>query len=243
MNFRTLKDLNKDKKDDKNENNAYVGGEKSGLAVQKNPDIQSKILNKARNQSKEQNPSEKKDNRPNLVITMYKDGFMVSDAKVLRSYEDTKNKKFLEELSTGVVPEELRKTYPNGINVGLQDLRSKNFNKEKPKKKNYFEGKGIKLSDKIVSTKINVKDKNLDQIDLINNEKVFQLQLRFSDGTKKVLDVNPSTRMKQISVVVKNLLKKNFKITTIYPVKDITNADGTLDQLDLLDSTVNIKIL
>lgn len=242
MNFRTLKDLNGGEKDNKDENNAYVGGEKSGLAVEKN-DITSRILNKARNQSREENPQDSNNGKPNLVITMYKDGFMVSDSKELRSYKDPKNNKFLEELFSGIVPEELRSKYPNGINVGLKDFISKNFNKVEPKKKNYFEGKGMSLSDNIVNTEINVKDKNLDQIDLNSNEKVCQLQLRFSDGTKKVLDVNPSTRMKQISVVVKNLLQKNFKITTVYPAKDITNVDGTLEQLDLLDSTVNVKIL
>lgn len=34
----------------------------------------------------------------------------------------------------------------------------------------------------------------------------------------------------------------NFIIKKVFPATDITNNTGTLDQLDLIDSTVNVEI-
>lgn len=42
-NFRTMKDVRNDKKNNNRE--SYVGGEKSGLAVEDNVDLASKIMN------------------------------------------------------------------------------------------------------------------------------------------------------------------------------------------------------
>ena len=55
---------------------------------------------------------------------MYKDGFMLSDSNELRNYDDTKNKKFMEELKKGEVPSEVRQKYPQGLYVNLVDKRS-----------------------------------------------------------------------------------------------------------------------
>ena len=46
-NFKTMKDVRDDKKNTDNRE-SYVGGEKSGLAVEDNVDLASKIMNKAK---------------------------------------------------------------------------------------------------------------------------------------------------------------------------------------------------
>ena len=46
-NFRTMKDVRDDKKNSNNRE-SYVGGEKSGLAVEDNVDLASKIVDKAK---------------------------------------------------------------------------------------------------------------------------------------------------------------------------------------------------
>ncbi len=171
---------------------------------------------------------------------MYKDGFVLSDSKEFRNYEDKKNKKFLEELSKGFVPTELRSKYKDGLKVAIEDKRSKNFI-EKPKK-TFFKGQGMSLGNTSTNTKSMNTNKELGEIKLIPGEEVYDLQLRFSDGKKKVVQVNKSTKMCEIKHLIVDMLKSaNIKICTSFPVKNVTNSKDTLLVLDLLDSSVNVS--
>lgn len=58
-----------------------------------------------------------------LKIVLWGNGFQVGDDGEFRALSDPKNSQFIEELKEGVVPQELRKTYPKGVSVGLEDKR------------------------------------------------------------------------------------------------------------------------
>lgn len=45
---------------------------------------------------------------------------------------------------------------------------------------------------------------------------------------------------KVISIMLKN---SSFKIKKVFPPDDLTDSQATMDELDLIDSTVNIQLI
>ncbi len=109
-------------------------------------DIGDRIIKKAKEEAEkgqqESQDRQEVDSGNRLAITLYRNGFMLSDDQVFRPYEDPKNKKFLEELHEGDVPREIRGKYPKGIDVGLIDKKEEDY-KEPPKPVQMFGGQGL----------------------------------------------------------------------------------------------------
>lgn len=82
-----------------------------------------------------------------LQITLFRNGFMLSDQQVFRAYEDPQNKKFLEELHEGVVPSEIQSKYKKGLDVGIIDRKDQDY-QEPPKPVEMFQGQGVQLGSK-----------------------------------------------------------------------------------------------
>lgn len=251
MNIKGLDDLN-DKKskgnDDKKKRETYVGGEKSGLAVEDDNDIVSKVVATARNSSDSRGNSKPANlNAAKLIITLYSDGFIVSDVNVLRPYSDPENQKFMSQLSEGFVPDELQSKYPKGLEVALQDNRTKSYKPQTAPAPVFFQGEGHSISglNQPVSTKpVDAKALNSLSVPVISNESAHELQLKFPTGERKIIQVYPSTPFPQVRDAVQQALKtKNIKITTPFPVKDITGEKLTIRELDLLDSSVNVALV
>ena len=89
---------------------SYTGGEKSGMAVE-NPDDIEGIVAKARENS-EKNKDRDDSDKPkvSIKIVLYQNGFICEDGPFIE-YETEENKKFIETLNKGYVPEELVKKY------------------------------------------------------------------------------------------------------------------------------------
>ena len=187
MNFRTMADMRKenDKNKKKNPKNteSYIGGEKSGLAVENKADDDiSSLVAKARQNSqgkvspintilyttkdnKNINKKVKKEELgPNaLVITLWQEGFTLStNPDELRPYNEPKNAKFMAELKQGVVPTEIRNTEnAKGLSVSLEDKRGESFHRNQKKKPpTYFGGEGVSLSGNTPAPQVTLKDKN-----------------------------------------------------------------------------------
>ena len=58
-----------------------------------------------------------------VKIILWGNGFQVQDDGPFRAIEDPANAEFLAQLKQGVVPNELRQQYPNGLEVALEDKR------------------------------------------------------------------------------------------------------------------------
>jgi len=81
--FKSLSDYKKDDKDDKKKTTSYVGGEKSGMAVENPTDIDG-IVEKARQGGKAH--ADSGSGKPQLKITLYSNGFVVGDGP-FRAYD------------------------------------------------------------------------------------------------------------------------------------------------------------
>ena len=88
----------------------------------------------------------------------------------------------MEDLTKGEIPKELRKKYPQGVNVALNDKRKDKYKKPK-EKPSFFKGEGINLGNpQGQPVKIELNSNTNQNIPLNNAEKAHDLQLRFSDG-------------------------------------------------------------
>ena len=57
-------------------------------------------------------------------MTLYKNGAVIDDdVNTFISYDTPEGKKLVEELGKGVVPTIMRKQYPSGVDLGLEDKR------------------------------------------------------------------------------------------------------------------------
>ena len=241
MNIRGISDINPKKEKSKNRE-SYVGGEKSGLAVEDN--VTKDLIDKAKNQSGNEQPLPS--NASRIIITLYSNGFVISDdADNFRSYDDPNNKQFLAQMKAGNVPEEMRKKHPNGLEVGLQDKRTQEYVPPKPKRE-FFKGGGVSLNDAQSNTAqkdLQLKKMNTDEIMLNNEEKVHELCVKFPNNSRKIFKVNPSTKFGEIRAVLRDAMNNdNFRVCYAFPPKDIVGDNKTLAELDLLDSSVNVKL-
>ena len=75
--------------------------------------------------------SKKGDDKTDVKITLYNNGFIVDEGE-FRDYSDEGNKKFMEDMKAGYVPEEIRKKYNRQVGVALEDRRKEDFKKPPP---------------------------------------------------------------------------------------------------------------
>jgi len=257
--FRTLDDLkgknDKDKKDDKKnskkQTESYIGGEKSGLAVE-NPDDIHGVLQKAEENSRKMKDEMTRDqpkDKPehNCKITLYRNGFTIDDGQ-FRDYNDPANKKFMAELNKGVVPEELRAKYPKGLKVGLADHRKEEYELPPPPKYVAFSGAGTSLGG-TTNTPMEVPESIIDtkaqppKID--HNKPKTKILIRLYNGKNEEVEVNLNTKVSELFTYVWQLTSNagEFELIAGFPPKSLTNVNQTIEEAGLEDSKVIQKLL
>ena len=107
--FHTLddyKDKNRDEKAEKDKRkttDSYTGGKSSGIAVE-NPEEDDWLKKVKKHDDKEKYGKTKN----KLKLTVYKNGFIIDDGE-FRNKDEPANKKFMEEVEKGYIPNELVK--------------------------------------------------------------------------------------------------------------------------------------
>ena len=243
MNIKGLADL-RGKKNNKEEKakgrETYIGGESSGLAVEDN-NLADKLVKTAQNSANANQAAPLSLDSNSLIITLYSNGFMVSNSEEFRPFTNPANQAILKELVEGRVPPELVANVKGDIQMGLIDKRSEVY--EIPEvKKNPFDGEGMSIGSQC-KKEMEVSDEK-EEYDLTSEDKEkFIVMLKFPNGKKKKLIVNKSTSFVLILEAAKQISKSNsLKIFTVFPRKDITCETSTVDQLGIFDSTLNVEV-
>jgi len=247
--FRTLDDLKgnkkddkKDKKDDKKKTESYIGGEKSGLAVE-NPDSVDEIVRRAQADSREMEGGKTK---TNCKITLYKQGFTIDDGP-LRPYTDPTNQAFMADLKKGHVPEELRAKHKEGLDVGLEDKRSEEYKEPPPPKYIEFSGQGTSLGGGApASTSIKTgHDVKAEPPKVDKSKPTTRIQVRLHDGKVHEIEVNLTTPVSAIFDYVWCLapVDGEFQLIAGFPPKPLVEVSQTVEEAGLEDSKVTQKLL
>lgn len=239
MNIKGLSDLKgakKDPADDKEKRTTYAGGEKSGLLLEDKGNRGEDLVAQAR---RNQGAST---GQHHLVITLYANGILVASLDRFFPFGTPEGDSLHRDLREGRVPEALADQLKGDADVALEDKRTENY--ERKEEKRLFQGEGVVLGGSGGEGRAEGLKLGDLSVRLADNSPVHALQVKFPNGERKVLQVNPETPMAAVRAAVEGQLKtRQFRMTTPLPVRDLTAESRTLGELDLLDSAINVAFI
>jgi len=178
-----------------------------------------------------------------IRLCMWKTGFTVDDGP-LRKYDDPANQEFLDKITKGELPMELR-ALGTEINVSMEDRRNDTYEENKPKEEfKSFGGSGNRLGASESSTSSSAPPSSstdsTPSIDVDSTKPTTKLRIRLASGKQLVQEFNQShtvTDLKNFCAASSG--GKNFELRAGFPPKPIDlNSEQTLQDAKLLNETV-----
>ena len=238
--FHTLDDYKDKKRDEKAEKDkkkitdSYTGGKSSGIAVE-NP--QDDWLDKM----KKYDNKEKFDKTKNkLKLSLYKNGFILDNGE-FRNKSEPANKKFMEEIEKGYIPNELVKKGITDLGIEMDDHRDENYEPPKEEKKfQAFTGLGKSISS--VNTEgLHVNKNATSNVD--RSRPTCKVNIRLFNGEVVSEDFNLTQTLQDvINFVKKKSGSNNFSLLDGFPPRPLTGYNKTIQELHLEGSLKKQKI-
>jgi len=239
--FHTLddyRDKNRDEKAEKDKRkttDSYTGGKSSGIAVE-NPEDDDWLKKMKKHDDKEKYGKTKN----KIKLTVYKNGFIIDDGE-FRKKDEPQNKKFMEEVEKGYIPNELVKKGITDLGIEMDDQRDKDYEPPKEEKKFHaFTGAGKSLSS--VNTQGLHVDKNVTS-NVDKSKPTCKVNIRLFNGEVVSEDFNlTQTFQDVINFVKKKSGSNNFSLLDGFPPRPITAFNKTIQELHLEGSLLTQKI-
>ena len=238
--FHTLDDYKDKKRDEKAEKDkkkitdSYTGGKSSGIAVE-NP--QDDWLDKM----KKYDNKERFDKTKNkLKLSLYKNGFIMDNGE-FRNKNEPANKKFMEEIEKGYIPNELVKKGITDLGIEMDDHRDENYEPPKEEKKfQAFTGLGKSISS--VNTEgLHVNKNATSNVD--RSRPTCKVNIRLFNGEVVSEDFNLNQTLQDvINFVKKKSGSNNFSLLDGFPPRPLTTYNKTIQELHLEGSLLTQKI-
>eukprot|EP00435_Cladocopium_sp_Y103_P045249 s1765_g12.t4 len=150
--FGSLDELRKKEEEDKENSNSYVGGDKSGLAVE-HPDSSKDAWQRMQQLASSGAAGSGPLPADHRVVTVYRNGFTVGDGP-FRPLSDPLNKKFMDWMAAGRCPAELQAQAGSNepVHVAVQDKRGEDYKEPAAPAYVKFSGEGNTLGGSSSST-------------------------------------------------------------------------------------------
>ena len=238
--FHTLDDYRDKKRDEKAEKDkrkttdSYTGGKSSGIAVE-NPE------DEWMNKMKKYHDKEKFDKTINKCkLAIYKNGFILDDGE-FRNKNEPANKKFMEEVEKGYIPNELVKKGITDLGIEMDDHRDENYEPPKVEKKfQAFTGAGKSISS--VNTQGLHVDKNATS-NVDRSRPTCKVNIRLFNGEVVSEDFNLNQTLRDVVNFVKRKSGSNsFSLLDGFPPRPLTDYNKTIQELHLEGSLLTQKI-
>ena len=238
--FHTLDDYKDKKRDEKAEKDkkkitdSYTGGKSSGIAVENPQDDWLDKMKKYDNKEK----FEKTKNK--LKLSLYKNGFILDNGE-FRNKSEPANKKFMEEIEKGYIPNELVKKGITDLGIEMDDHRDENYEPPKEEKKfQAFTGLGKSISS--VNTEgLHVNKNATSNVD--RSKPTCKVNIRLFNGEVVSEDFNLSQTLQDvINFVKKKSGSNNFSLLDGFPPRPLTGYNKTIQELHLEGSLLTQKI-
>ncbi|XP_075238825.1 NSFL1 cofactor p47-like isoform X1 [Convolutriloba macropyga] len=184
-----------------------------------------------------------------LVLKLWKNGFSIQGdgmEEELKSYSDPNNAKLLNAIAKGQVPDEFLALANGGqVHMDMEDHREQDFVAPKKKMK-AFSGAGQALGSPtpvVVSSSANQFSPGATppKVEIDESQPTTTVQIRLSDGTRKVQKFNHTHTVGDIRQFVAGLPgyeAATFQLQTNFPVKNLTEDTQTLKEAQLLNATI-----
>ncbi|XP_018648357.1 putative ubx domain containing protein [Schistosoma mansoni] len=189
----------------------------------------------------------------NVVVKMWRDGFSL-DSGPLRSYTDPDASEFLNAIQNGQIPEELLKSAGGSmVNVMLEDHHHEEWKAPSAPKIKPFSGVGHMLGSPLphvvsnAPTKVNVNEKHEPGVTVDDTKPVTQIQIRLPDGSRFVVRLNNFHTIGDIRRAIvserPDLASRLFALMTSYPTRELNEDTQTLEDGDLLNSSLIVRFI
>ncbi|SBT74751.1 ubiquitin regulatory protein, putative [Plasmodium malariae] len=236
-NIRSLSDLRKDEKKNKERVAHYTGGQNSGLEVENSDDdlVQSFFSSKLPENCRH--------------ITLYKNGFIVDDGE-FRDLEIEENKKFMENIEAGILPKELSGK-DKTMNVAIKDKSNQIYSNPKGKGDDVlYKGQGVKLgaanrasmSEEEINKILSSSTNDIKEINVDDSKPVTTLHIRLYNGKKITQKFNHHHTVEDLFQFVYSYTPINFSLSFDFPLKLIERNEKTLESVKLLDTIITQKL-
>ena len=238
--FHTLddyRDKNRDENEEKDKRkttDSYTGGKSSGLAVENPEDDWKEKIKKFEDKEK----YDKKKNK--LKLQVYKNGFVLDNGE-FRDKNEPQNKKFMQEIEKGYIPNELVKKGYIDLGIELDDHRSENYEPPKEEKKFHaFTGLGKSISS--VNTEGLHGDINASS-NVDRTKPTCKVNVRLFNGEVASEDFNLNQTLQDvINFVKKKSGSNNFSLLDGFPPRPLTDYNKTIQELHLEGSLLTQRI-
>jgi len=233
----SLDDLKKKEEEDKKKTTSYIGGEKSGLAVENPPDPQEddQFARMAKHRAEEGPPPDGAS-----TVTVYKNGFTVGDGP-FRPNSDPINKKFMDELASGRAPQELEAANGGDVHVAVVDKRGEEF--KEPPKPSYtaFSGEGNSLGGASSSSAGPVQA-DAGSVAVDASKPKTKVQIKFQDGSKKAQEFNEDHTVGDLRNFCSQCVGGTaMTIMGGFPPKPLTDDSQTIKAAGLCGAAVTVR--
>ncbi|CAH8448747.1 unnamed protein product [Schistosoma intercalatum] len=189
----------------------------------------------------------------NVVVKMWCDGFSL-DSGPLRSYTDPDASEFLNAIQNGQIPEELLKSAGGSmVNVMLEDHHHEGWQAPSAPKIIPFSGVGQMLGSPLphlvssVPTKVNISENHEPGVTVDDTKPVTQIQIRLPDGSRFVIRLNNFHTIGDIRRAIiserPDLASRLFALMTSYPTRELNEDTQTLEDGDLLNSSLLVRFI
>ena len=238
--FHTLddyKDKNRDEKKEKDKRkttDSYTGGKSSGIAVENPEDDWLKNMKKYDNKEKFDKTKNK------LKLSLYKNGFILEGGE-FRNKNEPQNKKFMDEIEKGYIPNELVKKGITDLGIEMDDHRDENYEPPKEEKKFHaFTGQGQSLSS------VNTQGLHVDKFATSNVDRsrpTCKVNIRLFNGEVVSEDFNLNQTLRDVfNFVQRKSGSNNFSLLDGFPPKPLKAYNKTIQELHLEGSLLTQKI-
>eukprot|EP00931_Biecheleriopsis_adriatica_P086633 TRINITY_DN61256_c0_g1_i1.p1 TRINITY_DN61256_c0_g1~~TRINITY_DN61256_c0_g1_i1.p1 ORF type:complete len:240 (+),score=46.82 TRINITY_DN61256_c0_g1_i1:27-746(+) len=180
-----------------------------------------------------------------LVLTLYRDGFTVGDGP-FRPSADPANRKFLDEVIAGRLPEELG---PGDRDVAINDKRGEDYKEpgggmnKKPKATDWASlGAGNSLGGASSSAAAVAVSAESGTVAVDESKPKTKIQIRFHDGQRKAQEFNQDQTVGDLRAFCSQCLG-GVSVTVMggFPPKPLTDDGKTLKDADLLGAAVTAR--
>jgi UBX domain-containing protein 1 len=209
---------------------SYAGGEKSGLAIE-NPDDAWKQMEQ---QAQNQQASGSGPTSGAHQITLWRNGFTIGDGP-LRPLSDPLNKKFVDDIAAGIVPEEL-KNGDEDIPVSMHDKRGEDYSLPSAA------GSSTAPRKTAAPAKIeNAVSGGEGTVAVDASKPTTKIQIRFQDGSRKAQEFNQDHTVGDLRNFCKQVTGQPMTVKGGYPPKQLTDDSMTLKDAGLCGAAVTVQ--
>ena len=231
------RDKNRDEKAEKDKRkttDSYTGGKSSGIAVENPEDDWYNKMKKYDNKDKYDKTKNK------LKLAIYKNGFIIDDGE-FRNKNEPENKKFMEDVEKGYIPQELVKKGITDLGIEMDDHRDENYEPPKEEKKfQAFTGLGKSISS--VNTQGLKIDKNA-TTNVDRTKPTCKVNIRLFNGEVASEDFNLNQTLRDVyNFVKKKSGSNNFSLLDGFPPRPLTDYNKTIQELHLEGSLLTQRI-